>query len=247
MFLTTRGLVLRYAKYKESDAILTVLTEHEGKITVHARGAKAKASRYKAAVQHLVFSEMTLFGNRGRWSLNEAETLEQFIGLRADLRALALASYFAELLEALSDEDSPNVDILRLGLNALYALSNDYAPQELIKAVTELRILCLGGYEPQLEQCAFCGKTDIVKPRFSAAEASVLCADCVPNARGEILELCEGSLSAMRHAVHSDMKKMYSFSLEAQAQARLSRAAESHVFIWLERSFGTLDYWKRLT
>ena len=33
MFLTTRGLVLREVRYKESDKILTVLTQHEGKVT----------------------------------------------------------------------------------------------------------------------------------------------------------------------------------------------------------------------
>ncbi len=31
MFLTTRGLVLREVRYKESDKILTVLTQHEGR------------------------------------------------------------------------------------------------------------------------------------------------------------------------------------------------------------------------
>ena len=36
MFLTTRGLVLREVRYKESDKILTVLTQHEGKVTVRA-------------------------------------------------------------------------------------------------------------------------------------------------------------------------------------------------------------------
>ena len=39
MFLTTRGLVLREVRYKEADKILTVLTQHEGKVTVRARGA----------------------------------------------------------------------------------------------------------------------------------------------------------------------------------------------------------------
>ena len=38
MFLNTRGLILREAKYKESDKILTILTETDGKITAKARG-----------------------------------------------------------------------------------------------------------------------------------------------------------------------------------------------------------------
>ena len=33
MFQTTRGLILREVRYKESSRILTILTETEGKIT----------------------------------------------------------------------------------------------------------------------------------------------------------------------------------------------------------------------
>ena len=67
MFLTTRALVLREVKYKEADKILTLLTEREGKLTVKARGALRKGCRFGAASQALCYSEMTLFGNAGKW------------------------------------------------------------------------------------------------------------------------------------------------------------------------------------
>ena len=122
MFLTTRGLVLREVRYKESDKILTVLTQHEGKVTVRARGALRKGSRITAATQLLTYSDMTIFENRGRRTLNEASTVEEFLGLRADLGAFALGSYFAELLETVSAEEYPDPPVLQLGLNSLYAL-----------------------------------------------------------------------------------------------------------------------------
>ncbi|MFR5421537.1 MAG: hypothetical protein ACLTG4_06030 [Oscillospiraceae bacterium] len=50
---------------------------------------------------------MTIFENRGRRTLNEASTVEEFLGLRADLGAFALGSYFAELLETVSAEEYP--------------------------------------------------------------------------------------------------------------------------------------------
>ena len=124
MFLTTKALVLREVKYKEADKILTVLTEREGKLTVKARGALRKGCRYGAASQVFCFSEMTLFGNAGKWSVNEAETIEQFLELRSGISSLALASYIAELLEAVSDEDSPSPDLLQHGLNTLYIRRN---------------------------------------------------------------------------------------------------------------------------
>ena len=45
MFQTTKGLILREVRYKESSRILTILTETEGKITAQARGALRKTSR----------------------------------------------------------------------------------------------------------------------------------------------------------------------------------------------------------
>ena len=92
MFLTTKALVLREVKYKEADKILTLLTAGEGKLTVKARGALRRSCKYGAAAQALTYSEMTLFGNRGKWSLNEAVILEQFLPLRADLEALSLGA-----------------------------------------------------------------------------------------------------------------------------------------------------------
>ena len=38
MYLTTRGLVLRVTNYNDHDAILSVLTHSQGKLTVKARG-----------------------------------------------------------------------------------------------------------------------------------------------------------------------------------------------------------------
>ena len=96
MFLTTKALVLREVKYKEADKILTVLTEKEGKLTVKARGALRKSSRTAAATQQLTYAEMTLFGNRGRWTVNEATVKESFEGLRGDMeKLLSLFQAFA--------------------------------------------------------------------------------------------------------------------------------------------------------
>ena len=108
MFKTTRGLVLREVRYKEADRILTVLTEDMGKMTVKARGALRKGSKIAAATQFLVFSELTMLERNGFWTVSEGSTIEEFKGLRDDITALSLASYFAECIEALSDEGNPD-------------------------------------------------------------------------------------------------------------------------------------------
>ena len=80
MFQTTKALVLREVRYKEADRILTVLSECEGKLTVKARGALRKSSRTAAATQQRTYAELTLFGNRGTWTVNEGSVIEGFEG-----------------------------------------------------------------------------------------------------------------------------------------------------------------------
>ncbi|NCB73728.1 MAG: DNA repair protein RecO [Clostridia bacterium] len=246
MFKTTRALVLREVKYKEADKILTVLTEDEGKLTVSARGVMRRGSKIAAACQFLTFSEMTLFENRGKWFVDEAQTVEQFLGLREDIALLALGTYFAELLEAVADEDSPNPEVLRLGLNSLFALGSGlYAPEH-IKAVFELRLMCLSGYEPALDCCPVCGKEEMDSPVFSTLGGTVLCGKCRNLEYGETFPLCEASLAAMRHISGAESKKIFSFSLDDKAAKRLYTVCEAYVLAQLERRFSALDYWRQV-
>ncbi len=244
MYKTTRALVLRETKYKEADKILTVLTEDEGKLTVSARGVMRRGSRIAAACQLLTFSEMTLFENRGKWYVDEALTLEQFLGLREDIALLSLGMYFAELLEAVSDEDSPNPEVLRLGLNSLYALSSGLYPPEHIKAVFELRLMCLSGYEPVLDACPACGREEMEAPVFSTVGGTVLCGKCRSGKYGETFPLDSASLAAMRHISGAESKKIFSFALSGDAAKRLHAVCEAFAQSQLERRFSSLDYWK---
>ena len=244
MYKTLHGLVLREVKYKESSKILTILTEEEGKITAEARGALRKGS--KIAAQVLTWSDLTFFENRGRYTLTEGSVLEDFAALRADLGDYALGCYMAELLEAVSDEDSHSTALLHLGLNALFALSRQLYPAKHIKAVFELRLMCLAGFAPQLDRCTDCGSHTPEKPRLSLYGGGVHCTGCAPGAPGKSVLLCGASLAAMRHVCSAGEKKIFSFTLDESSDERFCTACEEYTLAQLDRGFGTLDYWHSL-
>ena len=245
MFNTVNALVLRETKYKEADRILTLMTDREGKITVKARGALRKSSRTAAATQQLTYSEMTLFGNRGRWTVNEALVREPFDGLRQDMDKLSLGCYFAECLEAVSVEDQPEPELLQLGLNSLYALSRGLYPQEHIKAAFEIRLMCLAGYTPELSACARCGSTEPEEPMLSLDNGTVCCRSC-SGGMGETAALCPDSLSAMRYICSAPAKQFLSFGIGDNALLRLGSASERYLLKHTERRFSTLEYWKKI-
>ena len=245
MDLKTRGLVLREVNYKESDKILTILTEDAGRLTVSARGARSKRSKYTAASQLLAFSELDLDERYGRWYLKEGRALELWDGIRQDIVRLSLATYFAELLEAVSDVDHDDPGLLRLALAALWALNNGTREEKLIKAAFELRLMCLAGYEPNASTCPKCGETEIERPMLSLREGHIHCAHHRPDTGGTGIALDAGSLQALRHIVSAPENRVFAFTLGEEGMAHLGLAAESYVLTQLERGFRTLDFLKK--
>ena len=242
MYLKTEGLVLRVSPFQEADAMLSVLTRGHGLLSVRARGLRRAKSPLKGACQLLAYSEFTLFENRGFYTVNEAAALEMFLPLRDDLERLTLAQYFAQVAEVLSQEDAPQSGILPLTLNAIYALTKLNLPQRQIKAVFELRAMCVSGFQPELHGCAVCGAE--APERFDVSEGCLICAGC--GGSGIRMPLGRGALAAMRYITLCEPKKIFSFRLEPQALDELADIAEAYLITKLERGFSTLDFYKSL-
>lgn len=246
MHKKTQGLVLREIGIRETDKLLTVLTRDEGKLTVLARGAKRKGSRLVSASQLLVYSEMTLFEYKNRYSLDQADTIEVFDEVRSDVEMLSLASYFAELAELLSDEDCATPEILPLILNSMHALGKLHRSRDLVKAVFELRLMTLSGFEPLLDCCAVCGR-EPETPFLNVKQGVLHCGECAEEAGDGIsMPLDKSSLAAMRHVAYGDPKRLFSFSLTGEAMKHFADAGEVFLLTQLERGFSTLDFYKKL-
>ena len=225
MYLTIRAIVLRVTDYNDHDALLTVLTQNYGKLTIKARGLRRKSSPLIAPCQLLAFGEFTLFEYKGKYTLNEAHALELFQGLRRELTQLSLGSYFAQVAELISQEDMPNPELQALLLNCLYALSTLHLPETMVKAVFELRAACLAGYTPELFGCHVCG--DQSPDRFDLSQGQLECSAC-------------------RYICLCAPKKLFSFRLDEQTMAALGALTEGYLQTQLEHGFATLDFYKSL-
>ena len=247
MFITTKALVLRSVVYKESSRILTVLTADHGKLTVSARGAVRKNSRVAASVQPFALSDITLSKTRDRYVLTEAHVIEQFSELQNDLERMSLGAYFLELLEAVSDEDSPNPEVLSLGLNALHVLcrTKNIRPAALVKSAFELRLMCLAGYAPITDACSACGRLIEESSQLDLTGGVVYCADCSADG-DDTAPLCFDALTALRYICSCESAKLYSFMLNPEPQRRLSNAAEGYILAQLDRRFGSLEYYHKI-
>lgn len=245
MYLTTQGLVLRVTTYNDSDALVTVLTREQGKLTVKARGLRRKNSPLIASCQLLAYSEFTLFSYRGMYTINEARSLELFQPLHRDLQKLSLATYFAQVAEVLSQEDQSTPELLSLVLNSLFSLAKLQIPEKQIKAVFELRCACLAGYAPDLHSCSQCGA--FTPDCFDISAGQLECTGCRNAASDGIrMPLNPGALEAMRYICSCDSKQLFSFCTGEDSLRLLSQATEAYLTTQLERGFTTLDFYKSL-
>ena len=245
MYMTIQGIVLRVTDYKERDALLTLLTGTQGKITVKARGLRRKNSPLVAPCQLLAFGEFTVFEYKGQYTINEAQSLELFTPLRRDLTKLSLGTYFAQVSEVLSQEDCPSPELLSLLLNCLFALCHLDLKEALVKAVFELRSACLSGYTPDLFGCHICGSQ--APNRFDLSAGQLECMNCRSrDSNGIRMPVTPAILEAMRYICLCDPKRLFSFQIGREALEQLGNLTEAYLTTQLERGFSTLDFYKSL-
>jgi len=245
MHLTVKGLVLRVTDYKDHDALLTLLSPNLGKITVKARGLRRKNSPLVAPCQLLSYGEFTLFEYRGQYTVNDAYAIELFQPLRRDICKLSLGTYFAQVSELISQEDLPNPELLSLLLNCLYGISKLELPEQMVKAVFELRAACLAGYAPDLFGCHICGGQ--APDRFDLSEGQLECHTCRHmGASGIRMPVTPSVLDTMRYICYCDPRKLFAFRAGQETMARVADISEAYLTTQLERGFSTLDFYKSL-
>ena len=188
------------------------------------------------------YSKLSLYKTKDTYIIDEAEPIELFFELRSDLEKLSLAQYFSELVLTLVQEDEPAEEYLRLILNSLHFLAKGKMPIEQVKAITELRIMCIAGFMPNLIACDRCGEYETETMYFDVEDGLLYCENCVPS--DMIFQLDIGLINALRHIAFSDFEKIYSFRMEEHALPDLSYITEKYLLSKLQRNFKTLEFYK---
>ncbi len=244
MRTNTDGLILKEQNIGEKDKLVTVLTRHNGLVRAFVRGAKSVKNRKNSSTGMFCYSKLSLYKTKDTYIIDEAEPIELFFELRSDLEKLSLAQYFSELVITLVQEDEPAEEYLRLILNSLHFLAKDKMPNEQVKAITELRIMCIAGFMPNLIVCDRCGEYETETMYFDVDDGLLYCENCVPS--DMIFQLDIGLVKALRHIAFSDFEKIYSFKMEEYALPDLSYITEKYLLSKLQRNFKTLEFYKEI-
>ena len=240
MSINTDALVLRVSDVGESDKVLTLLTADYGVIHAFANRAKKMNNKMQAATQSLCYGEFSIYSGKNSYIINQATVKEVFFGLRKDIEMLALAQYFCSLAYDLIPEGEPAPQSLRVILNSLSFLQSGRRTPQFLKAVTELKLISLAGYLPDLSKCSQCGEIPQGEALFNAHSGKLFCK--AHRGAGEVLT--PGVITAMRHVSLNPVDRIYSFSLSKQDEKLFAKVCENYLLSRTGKSYKTLEFYK---
>ncbi len=247
MQISTEGVVLRARDVDEADRVLTILTKERGVVSAFANGSKRMKSKLMASTQTFAYSRFQLYKGKDHYTVDSAEPITVFYGIRNDVDRLALAGYLCELAQCLAPEEDEAEGFLRLLLNCLHFLDKGSREPIMVKALFELRALSMAGYMPNLVGCDVCGCFESEKMFFYINSAKLVCLPCAkPPFSEQVIELTISVLSAMRYIIYSEFDKLFAFTLTQPSLGLLARVIETYTLCRIGHSFKTLEFIKSL-
>lgn len=244
MQTTTKGLIIREQTIGESDRLVTLLTADLGIVRAFVRRAKTYKNKNLSATSLFVYGDFTLYKGKDAYVIDNASPIEVFFDLRNDIERLALAQYFAQLTYYLGTEEQPAPEMLRLILNALYLLCKGEKDLKLIKAAVEMRMVCLGGYMPNVLACYRCGEYESDIMYFDVEEGCIYCENCN---RNNALTAPLGVITAIRYiCLTDDVAKVFSFKLSPENLNILENITEKYLLRCVDGRLTTLEFYKGL-
>jgi len=235
MYYCSRAIIIKTMDLRETDKLVTLFSEKEGKIKAVAKGVKKPVSSLRACVQP--FCHSLLFFSRGRELdlITQGRLLDFFGNSREDIERALYSVYIMELL------DKTLMD--RVAMPGLYAVVlsvlkhiNEAGYNPLVVRFLEMNLLINLGYRPVLDECVLCGKKDEGLRCFNIASGGVVCSTCVRSLNGNF-PLSGEMLALIRLLATGNLKALSRVKVSGAVLHQLEIFLERYLEYYIERRF----------
>jgi DNA repair protein RecO (recombination protein O) len=193
----SHALLLRTVAYGESDLIVTLLTETDGKLGARLRGGRKSSKRASGGIEPFHTIEATLEDRGGELlTLKECRLVTVRAGLVGSLEGMDAAGtvlrWARHLLPVRHKEPLAWATLVRL----LDALDRGGVPPRGLLALSGLHLLASVGYALELERCVVCERPcpDGAPAFVDAARGGLVCRSC--GGGGRVLDARVRALAA---------------------------------------------------
>jgi DNA repair protein RecO (recombination protein O) len=240
------AIVLRHSDWGEADRILTLYTRERGKVRAIAKGARKIRSRKAGHLEPFTRVTLQLAKGRDLLIVTQADTLDAYLPLGANLVKTGYASYAVELLDRFTYEDeSENHAIFRLLMEIFDRIATEPEPWLALRYY-EVRLLDLLGFRPHLFECANCGEQILpVNQYFSPSAGGVLCPKCGAGLPG-VWSVSMEALKVFRHLQRSTYPEAQRARPIPEIQDELEALIQRYLTYLLERGLNSPEFIRQI-
>lgn len=216
--IKTRGMVLKVQDYKENDKLLWILTEHYGKVSVIAKGARKNKNKNFSNTLPFCFGEYVLFKGRTMFSLNEGRIIDSFQDILNNYDTLIYGSYFNELID-IAVEEEPCSEIFINLIKAFFLMRNGAVDLNILARAFEIKLLKATGYGVSLENCAVCGNKINSSNYISFQFYGGICSNCEKQYGTNV---SVGAYNGIKFLSKVDLEKVGRLTLDEKTKIEIS-------------------------
>lgn len=237
----TQGIVIKYTNINESDRILTILTRNKGKIQAIAKGCRKSKSRLLAVCEMFTVSELLLYRGKSFYHISQGELTQSFYKIRNDLVRLTYATHFAELAEAVSDEEIPSEKLFVLLAKCLYSLSEGEVRPGILNLAYELKLMDISGFRPSITRCASCGAVQETFHRFDVEEGGVLCDEC-NLFFAKSFNINPGTMEFLKLLYSTEISRLNTVKIDNTIFSQMDKVIKIFIESHLDKKFKALNF-----
>lgn len=180
----TQAIILKQTDYRERAALVTVLTEDYGKLTLSAEGVRKLTSKNAGALITCTKAAVTIDYSEGRtmFRLKNARTVKAYRNIHADLILSAAAGVLSEIADQMTYTDhdiASAVKTYALLEEALDLLENN-EKSDTVLALFLSTMMKNAGMSPNVDECVMCGRPNAAA--VSVRDGGFLCDRCAAQA-----------------------------------------------------------------
>jgi DNA repair protein RecO (recombination protein O) len=239
--LKVEAVILQHNDWGEADRMLRMYSREQGKIKAIAKGVRRIRSRKAGHLQPITRVSLLLARGTGMWIVTQAETVNAYLPLRADLLLTGYACYLTELVDRFTFDDEENRSLYTLLTQSLERLTSP-ADAFLVVRYFEVRLLDLLGYRPELFHCVICREAVQAQNQFfSFLEGGVICPKCSGKPM-DAMPVNMNVLKYLRHLQRSPYNKIATLKIPEAVQEPLEQLLGRYVSYLLERQVHSASF-----
>lgn len=185
--IKSKAVVLGKMNYSDSSLIVTLYSEHNGKVSAILKGARSPKSKLALIVDTLNLIEVIFYKKESRelQVVSSADLIEHYPNIKSDLESTKYAFAVLEVVRNLTIENESNERLFKGIVRILEHFENKKEQPSILFGRFFMFLITETGYELMIDKCSKCGKE--LNPNNSVGynySAGFICEECLHSHSG---------------------------------------------------------------